>query len=54
MNMEMEKVHSNHIFLESEDKLLSSSRSNLGKEETIVQLTFQLYFVFLCVYTRLI
>ena len=25
----MEKVHSNHIFLELEDKLLSSSRSNL-------------------------
>jgi hypothetical protein len=29
MNMEMAKVHSNHIFLDSEDKLLSSSRSNL-------------------------
>jgi hypothetical protein len=29
MNMEMEKVHSNHICLGSEDKLLSSSRSNL-------------------------
>ena len=29
MNMEMEKFHSNHTFLESEDKLLSSSRSNL-------------------------
>ena len=25
----MENVHSNHIFLESEDNLLSSSRSNL-------------------------
>ena len=29
MKMEMEKVHSNHIFLDSGDKLLSSSRSNL-------------------------
>ena len=29
MNMEMAKVYSNHIFLESEDKLLSSSKSNL-------------------------
>jgi hypothetical protein len=29
MNIMMEKVHSNHIFLELEDKLLSSSRSNL-------------------------
>ena len=27
--MELEKVHNNHIFFESEDKLLSSSRSNL-------------------------
>jgi hypothetical protein len=29
MSMEIEKVHSSHTFVESKDKLLSSSRSNL-------------------------
>jgi hypothetical protein len=40
MNLEMQKVPINHVFLESGDQLLSNSKSYLGNTFQFEQFTF--------------